>query len=71
MAGGGLKPGIAYGETDELGWEAAVNPVAWHDFHATILHLLGINHEQLTFYHNGIERRLTNVHGHIINEIVA
>ena len=71
MAGGGLKGGTTYGETDDVGWEATVNPVTWHDYHATVLHLLGIDHEKLTFYHNGIERRLTNVHGHVINEILA
>ena len=71
MAGAGLKPGFAYGATDELGWKAAENPVHWHDFHATVLHLLGIDHERLTFYHNGIQRRLTNVHGHVIRDILA
>lgn len=71
MAGAGLKPGIAFGSTDELGWKAVERPIPWHDFHATILHLFGIDHEQLTFYHNGIQRRLTNVHGEIIREILA
>ena len=71
MAGGGLKPGIAYGATDEIGWKAVENPVHWYDFHATVLHLLGMDHERLSFYHNGIERRLTNVHGHVINDILA
>jgi hypothetical protein len=70
-AGGGLRPGIAYGGTDEIGWRAAVDPVSWHDFHATVLHLLGMNHERLTFYHNGIERRLTNVHGDPVQGILA
>jgi len=70
-AGGGLKPGIAYGATDEIGWRASDNPVSWHDFHATVLHLLGMNHERLTFYHNGIERRLTNVHGDPVKGILA
>jgi uncharacterized protein (DUF1501 family) len=70
MAGGGAKPGITYGSTDEVGWKAADNPVHWHDFHATVLHLLGIDHTKLTFYHNGIERRLTNVHGHVIRELI-
>ena len=70
-AGGGLKPGIAYGATDEIGWRASENPVSWHDFHATVLHLLGMNHENLTFYHNGIERRLTNVHGDPVQGILA
>ena len=71
MAGAGLQPGIAYGATDEIGWKAEENPVTWHDFHATVLHLLGLDHERLTFYHNGIERRLTNVHGKVVREILA
>ncbi|MCP4189523.1 MAG: DUF1501 domain-containing protein [Planctomycetaceae bacterium] len=71
MAGGGLKPGFAYGATDEVGWKAVENPVSWYDFHATVLHLLGINHKQLTYYHNGIQRRLTDVHGHRIDGILA
>jgi hypothetical protein len=71
LAGAGLKPGIAYGATDEIGWKAVENPMHWYDFHATILHLLGINHERLTFYHNGIERRLTNVHGHVVQDLLA
>lgn len=71
MAGAGLKPGLAYGTTDEIGWKAAENPVTWHDFHATILHLFGIEHTKLTYYHNGIQRRLTNVHGEVIRGILA
>lgn len=71
MAGGGLKPGIAYGATDELGWKSVENRVTWPDFHATVLHLLGLDHERLTFYHNGIERRLTNVHGHVLTDLLA
>ena len=71
LAGAGLKPGIAYGATDEIGWKAVENPVPWHDFHATVLHLLGIDHERLTYYHNGIRRRLTNVHGQVIRPILA
>lgn len=71
MAGAGLKPGIAFGATDEIGWKAVERPIPWHDFHATVLHLFGINHEELTFYHNGIQRRLTNVHGEVIKEIVV
>ena len=62
---------IAHCVTDEIGWKAVKDPVSWHDFHATVLHLLGINHKQLTFYHNGIERRLTNVHGNVVGEILA
>ena len=71
LAGGGLKHGHAHGETDPLGWKAESNPVTWPDFHATVLHLLGIDHRSLTFYHNGIERRLTNVHGEVVRDILA
>ena len=71
LAGAGLKPGIAYGSTDDVGWKAVEQPTSWHDFHATVLHLLGIDHERLTFYHNGIKRRLTNVHGNIVRGILA
>ena len=66
LAGAGVKPGLAYGATDEVGWRVVQQPVAWHDFHATVLHLLGIDHEKLTYYHNGIRRRLTNVHGEVV-----
>ena len=71
MAGGGVKGGTAYGSTDEIGWKTTDNRVHWYDFHATVLHLLGMDHERLTFYHNGIQRRLTNVHGHVIRELLA
>jgi uncharacterized protein (DUF1501 family) len=71
MAGAGLKPGMVYGETDEIGLKASRNPVPWHDFHATVLHLLGMDHEALTFYHNGIARRLTNVHGRVLKPILS
>ena len=71
MAGGGLKHGITYGATDEIGWKSVDQPVTWPDFHATLLHLLGIDHERLTYYHNGIERRLTNVHGEVIHDILT
>ncbi len=71
LAGAGLKHGIAYGTTDDIGWKAVENIVTWYDFHATVLHLLGIDHERLTFYHNGIKRRLTNVHGEVVREILA
>jgi hypothetical protein len=69
LVGGGLKRGFAYGNTDELGYAAVENPVTTYDLHATVLHLLGIDHERLTFYHNGIQRRLTNVHGHVIHDL--
>jgi len=71
MAGAGLKGGMAYGATDETGWKAVEKPVRWHDFHATVLHLLGVDHERLTFYHNGIQRRLTNVHGQVISGLLS
>lgn len=71
MAGAGLKAGSVYGSTDEVGWKVAEHPVPWHDFHATVLHLLGLNHEKLTFYHNGIQRRLTNVHGEVVTGVLA
>ncbi len=71
MAGAGLKKGITYGETDDISWRAIHNKVTWPDFHATVLHLLGLNHEALTWYHNGIERRLTNVHGHVLKDILS
>lgn len=71
MAGAGLKPGIAYGATDDVGWKAVEHPTTWHDLHATVLHLLGIDHKQLTYYHNGIMRRLTNVHGEVMLPILA
>ncbi len=71
LAGAGLKHGMAYGSTDEIGWKSAENPVTWPDFHATVLHLLGIDHKRLTFYHNGIQRRLTNVHGEVKKAILA
>ena len=71
MAGAGLKAGISYGSSDDVGFEPAENPVTVYDFHATILHLMGIDHERLTFYHNGIERRLTDVHGHVIRDVLT
>ncbi len=71
MAGGGLKHGTSFGATDEIGWKAVENPVTWPDFHATILHLLGIDHERLSYYHNGIERRLTNVDGEVVREVLS
>jgi hypothetical protein len=71
LAGGGLKPGLSYGATDDVGWKAVEQRVHWHDFHATVLHLLGIDHKRLTFYHNGIERRLTNVHGQVVEGILS
>jgi hypothetical protein len=71
LAGAGLKHGVSYGSSDEVGWKATVDPVSVYDFHATILHLLGVDHKRLTFYHNGIQRRLTDVHGRVIREILG
>lgn len=71
MAGAGLKPGMAYGATDEIGWKSVENRVTWPDFHATVLYLLGIDHTRLTYYHNGIQRRLTNVHGEVVRGIMS
>jgi uncharacterized protein (DUF1501 family) len=71
LAGAGVKPGFSYGATDEFGFRAEQNTLTPHDLQATILHLLGLDHEKLTFYHNGIERRLTNVEGHVISSILT
>ncbi len=71
MAGGGVSGGIAYGETDAVGLRATENPVHVHDLHATVLHLLGIDHERLTFPHAGREQRLTDVAGRVVREILA
>ena len=71
LAGGGLKSGFNYGATDDIGYKSVINPVPWYDFHATVLHLLGIDHERLSYYHNGIQRRLTNVHGNVLTGILA
>jgi hypothetical protein len=71
MAGAGLKKGGAYGTSDEVGYRPVENPITIYDFHATILHLLGLDHTRLTFYHNGIQRRLTDVHGAVIEGILS
>ena len=71
MAGGGVKGGLAYGESDEWSWKAAKDPTTTYDFHATVLHLLGIDHAKLTFRHNGADRRLTDVHGEVIADVLA
>ena len=71
MAGGGIKPGIVYGETDDFSYNVTENPVHIHDLNATILHCLGINHEQLTFRHQGRDFRLTDVHGKVVKDILA
>lgn len=70
LAGGGVKGGASYGASDELGYRVAENPAYCYDLHATALHLLGLDHEQLTFYHNGIRRRLTDVHGQVLRPLL-
>lgn len=71
MAGGGIKPGTSHGETDEYGYNVANNGVHIHDLHATILHLMGVDHERLTYKHQGRWYRLTDVHGHVVKPILA
>jgi Protein of unknown function (DUF1501) len=71
LAGAGVKPGYRHGASDELGYFVGENKVTIPDFHATILHLLGVDHQKLTFYHNGINRRLTDVHGEVIQPILT
>ena len=71
LAGGGFKGGTAYGETDEFGNAAVVNPTSVHDIHATILNQMGIDHTKLTFRHGGRDQRLTDVHGHVVKELLA
>ena len=71
LAGGGVKGGIVYGATDEFGLQAVDNRVPDHDLHATILHLMGIDHERLTFRYSGRDFRLTDVHGQVVKGILA
>jgi len=71
LAGGGIRPGLAYGATDELGFNVSENPVHVHDLQATILHCLGLDHERLTFFHQGRHFRLTDVHGRLVKDILA
>jgi hypothetical protein len=71
MAGAGLKPGIAHGSSDEIGYQVGDDPTTIYDFHATVLHLLGLDHTKLTYYHNGTQRRLTDVHGEVIEAVLA
>ena len=71
MAGAGVRPGVTYGERDEWSWKATRDITTPYDFHATVLHLLGLDHERLTFRHNGADRRLTDVHGHVIHPVLA
>ena len=70
LAGAGVKKGFSFGATDEFSYKAVEDVVSVYDFHATILHLLGLDHERLSFYHDGIERRLTDVHGNVIKQIL-
>ena len=71
MAGGGTKGGVAHGKTDDYGYEAVEGKVHVHDWHATILHLLGLDHKKLTFRHAGRDMRLTDVKGNVVKEVVA
>jgi hypothetical protein len=71
LAGAGIQPGVAYGESDEWSWKAKYGRAYCYDLHATILHLLGIDHEKLTFRHNGANRRLTDVHGEVISDVLS
>ena len=71
MMGAGVKGGVHYGATDPLGRKSVENIATVYDFYATVLHLLGLDFQQLGYYHNGIERRLTDVHGHVIPEILS
>lgn len=71
MAGGGVKPGIVYGQTDDFGYNVIQNPVHVHDLQATILHLMGLDHERLTYKHQGRRFRLTDVHGKVVKAILA
>ncbi len=71
LAGGGVKGGSVYGASDEWSYKAMDNPIHSYDLHATVLHLLGIDHTRLTYRHNGIDRRLTDVHGHVITDVIS
>ena len=71
MTGAGVKRGFSYGATDEFGYQAVENVTTIYDLHATILNLLGLDHERMSFYHNGIERRLTDVHGEVIRDVLV
>jgi len=71
MCGGGVKRGLSYGATDDFSYNIVQNPVHVHDFQATILHLLGVNHEQLTYKHQGRRYRLTDVHGHVVHDLLT
>jgi hypothetical protein len=71
LAGGGIKPGLTYGKTDDLGFNVVENAIHVHDLQATILHLLGLDHERLTYRYAGRDFRLTDVHGQVVKDILA
>ena len=71
LAGAGIAPGTTFGTSDEFGYQGVEGRTYCYDLHATVLHLLGIDHKRLTYRNNGIDRRLTDVHGHVIHEILA
>ena len=71
FAGAGVKKGFSYGESDEFGFKSVSGKTSIYDFNATILHLMGLDHERLSYYNNGLERRLTNVHGHVVKDVLA
>jgi hypothetical protein len=71
MAGGGVKSGLVYGSTDDFSYNIAENGVHVHDFHATLLHLLGVDHERLTYFFQGRHFRLTDVHGQVVKALLA
>ncbi|MDG2167765.1 MAG: DUF1501 domain-containing protein, partial [Opitutales bacterium] len=71
MAGGGIKPGMTYGETDEFSYNITENPVSVHDLHATILNQMGVNHKKLTYKFQGRHYRLTDVHGKVVKPILS
>ena len=71
LAGAGVKRAHSYGATDEFGYQAVENPTSVYELHATILHLLGLDHQRLSYFHNGAEQRLTFVHGHVIRDVLA
>jgi arylsulfatase A-like enzyme len=71
MAGGGVRPGMVYGETDELGYNIVKDPVHVHDFQATVLHLLGLDHEKLTYKFQGRRYRLTDLYGNVVKDIIT
>ena len=71
MTGAGIKGGQVIGSSDEFGYKAEEQPIAIHDLHATVLHLLGLDHKKLTYYHDGTQRRLTDVYGSVLKPVIA